>query len=157
MPSVAGLGHVGIYTHDLFKMRDFYSRVMGLKITDEETEKTGIVFMSSNPEEEHHEFVLMKGRDVPEGSKVVQQISFYVNSLSELKAFHTVFKDEEVRIQRTVSHGNAFGMYSLDPEGNTIEIYYRTGFPVPQPCADPVNLDDSEEKLIDIAKSRIPS
>tara|TARA_Y100001934_G_C12109771_1_gene657917 strand:+ start:164 stop:637 length:474 start_codon:yes stop_codon:yes gene_type:complete len=157
MPSVAGLGHVGIYTHDLFKMRDFYSRVMGLKITDEETEKTGIVFMSSNPEEEHHEFVLMKGRDVPEGSKVVQQISFYVNSLSELKAFHTVFKDEEVRIQRTVSHGNAFGMYSLDPEGNTIEIYYRTGFPVPQPCADPVNLDDSEEKLIDIAKSRIPA
>ena len=157
MPSVAGLGHVGIYTHDLFKMRDFYSRVMGLEITDEETEETGIVFMSSNPEEEHHEFVLMKGRDVPEGSKVVQQISFYVNSLSELKAFHTVFKDEEVRIQRTVSHGNAFGMYSLDPEGNTIEIYYRTGFPVPQPCADPVNLDDSEEKLIDIAKSRIPS
>ena len=157
MPSVAGLGHVGIYTHDLFKMRDFYSRVMGLEITDEETEKTGIVFMSSNPEEEHHEFVLMKGRDVPEGSKVVQQISFYVNSLSELKAFHTVFKDEEVRIQRTVSHGNAFGMYSLDPEGNTIEIYYRTGFPVPQPCADPVNLDDSEEKLIDIAISRIPA
>ena len=157
MPSVAGLGHVGIYTHDLFKMRDFYSRVMGLEITDEETEKTGIVFMSSNPEEEHHEFVLMKGRDVPEGSKVVQQISFYVNSLSELKAFHTVFKDEEVRIQRTVSHGYAFGMYSLDPEGNTIEIYYRTGFPVPQPCADPVNLDDSEEKLIDIAKSRIPA
>ena len=157
MPSVAGLGHVGIYTHDLFKMRDFYSRVMGLEITDEETEKTGIVFMSSNPEEDHHEFVLMKGRDVPEGSKVVQQISFYVNSLSELKAFHTVFKDEEVRIQRTVSHGNAFGMYSLDPEGNTIEIYYRTGFPVPQPCADPVNLDDSEEKLIDIAKSRIPA
>ena len=157
MPSVAGLGHVGIYTHNLFKMRDFYSRVMGLEITDEETEKTGIVFMSSNPEEEHHEFVLMKGRDVPEGSKVVQQISFYVNSLSELKAFHTVLKDEEVRIQRTVSHGNAFGMYSLDPEGNTIEIYYRTGFPVPQPCADPVNLDDSEEKLIDIAKSRIPA
>ena len=157
MPSVAGLGHVGIYTHDLFKMRDFYSRVMGLKITDEETEKAGIVFMSSNPEEEHHEFVLMKGRDVPEGSKVVQQISFYVNSLSELKAFHTVFKDEKVRIQRTVSHGNAFGMYSLDPEGNTIEIYYRTGFSVPQPCADPVNLDDSEEKLIDIAKSRIPA
>ena len=35
MPAVAGLGHVGIYTHDLFKMRDFYSRVMGLEITDE--------------------------------------------------------------------------------------------------------------------------
>ena len=38
MPSVAGLGHVGIYTHNLSKMRDFYSRVMGLEITDEEIE-----------------------------------------------------------------------------------------------------------------------
>ena len=157
MPSVAGLGHVGIFTHDLFKMRDFYSRVMGLEITDEDTEDRGIVFMSSRPEEEHHEFVLMKGRDVQEGAKVIQQISFYVDALTELKDFHKVFKEEKVRIERTVSHGNAFGMYALDPEGNTIEIYYRTGFPVPQPCADAVNLEDDEQKLLELAKSRIPA
>ena len=48
-------------------------------------------------------------------------------------------------------------MYALDPEGNTIEIYYRTGFPVPQPCADAVNLDDDEQKLLELAKSRIPT
>lgn len=156
MPAVAGLGHVGIYTHDLFIMRDFYSRIMGLEITDEETEERGIIFMSSRPEEEHHEFVLMKGRNVPEGSKMVQQISFYVDSLSDLKQFHGVFKEESVRIERTVSHGNAFGMYALDPEGNTIEVYYRTGFHVPQPCADPVNLEDSVESLLDLARSRIP-
>ena len=54
MPSIAGLGHVGIYTHDLSKMRDFYSRVMGLEITDEEIEERGSVFMASNPEDEHH-------------------------------------------------------------------------------------------------------
>ena len=157
MPSVAGLGHVGIYTNDLFKMRDFYSRVMGLEITDEETEDRGIVLMSSKPDAEHHEFVLMKGRDVPEGAKMVQQISFYVDTLGELKQFHSVFKDESVRIERTVSHGNAFGMYALDPEGNTIEVYYRTGFPVPQQCADPVNLEDSEESLLDQARSLIPA
>ena len=38
MPSVAGLGHVGMFTNDLFKMRDFYSRVMGRELTDEEPE-----------------------------------------------------------------------------------------------------------------------
>ena len=76
--------------------------------------------MSSRPEEERHEFVLMKGRDVPEGSKMVQQISFYVDSLSDLKQFYSVFKEESIQIERTVSHGNAFGMYALDPEGNTI-------------------------------------
>ena len=37
MPAVAELGHVGIYIHDLFKMRVFHSRIMGLDITDEET------------------------------------------------------------------------------------------------------------------------
>ncbi|SVB30011.1 uncharacterized protein METZ01_LOCUS182865, partial [marine metagenome] len=36
MAAIAGLGHVGIYTNDLLKMRDFYSRVMGLAVTDEE-------------------------------------------------------------------------------------------------------------------------
>ena len=34
MPKVSGLGHVGIFVHDLMKQRDFYSRVMGLEIAD---------------------------------------------------------------------------------------------------------------------------
>jgi catechol-2,3-dioxygenase len=157
MPKLSGLGHVGIYVNDLMNQRDFYSRVMGLVITDEDLEQRGMVFMSANPEEEHHEFVIMKGRDVAPDAKMVQQLSFKVDSLAELKKFHTVFKEENVKILRTVSHGNAFGMYASDPEGNTIEVYYKTGFPVPQPHGDLVNLDDSEEDLIAIAKAAIPS
>ena len=61
MPRVSGLGHVGIYTDDLMKQRDFYSRVIGLEITDEDLENRGMVFLSANPDDEHHEFVLMKG------------------------------------------------------------------------------------------------
>lgn len=156
MPKVTGLGHVGIYVNDLMKQRDFYSRVMGLEITDEDLEQRGMVFMSANPKDEHHEFVIMKGRTAPLDTKMVQQLSFKVDTLSELKNFHTVFKDENVKIQRTVSHGNAFGMYAEDPEGNTIEVYYTTGFPVPQPHGDPVDLDMSEEELIEIARAAIP-
>jgi catechol 2,3-dioxygenase len=48
-------------------------------------------------------------------------------------------------------------MYANDPEGNTIEVYYKTGFPVPQPHGDPVDLDASEEELIEIARSAIPA
>ncbi|MGH2541821.1 MAG: VOC family protein, partial [Ardenticatenaceae bacterium] len=62
MPKVSGLGHVGIFVNDLMKQRDFYSRVMGLQITDEDLEQRGMVFMSAQPEVEHHEFVIMKGR-----------------------------------------------------------------------------------------------
>ena len=115
-----------------------------------------MVFMSAHPDEEHHEFVLMKGKDAPKDAKVIQQLSFKVDTLAELKEFHNVFNEEGVQIQRTVSHGNAFGMYALDPEGNTIEVYYKTGFPVPQPHGDPVDLSDSEEALMDIARAAIP-
>ena len=157
MPKVSGLGHVGIYVHDLMKQRDFYSRVMGLEIADEDIEGRGMVFLSAHPDEEHHEFVIMKGRTGDESAQVIQQLSFKVDTLAELKEFHTVFKNEGVEIQRTVSHGNAFGMYASDPEGNTIEVYYKTGFPVPQPHGDPVDLDDSEEDLMDIARAAIPT
>ena len=157
MPKVSGLGHVGIYVHDLMKQRDFYSRVMGLEIADEDIEGRGMVFLSAHPDEEHHEFVIMKGRTGDASAQVIQQLSFKVDTLAELKDFHTVFKNEGVEIQRTVSHGNAFGMYATDPEGNTIEVYYKTGFPVPQPHGDPVDLDTSEEELIDIARSAIPT
>ncbi len=157
MPKVSGLGHVGIFVHDLMKQRDFYSRVMGLEIADEDIEGRGMVFLSSHPDEEHHEFVIMKGRTGDADAQVIQQLSFKVDTLAELKDFHTVFKDEGVNIQRTVSHGNAFGMYASDPEGNTIEVYYKTGFPVPQPHGDPVDLDASEDELMEIARAAIPA
>ena len=157
MPKVSGLGHVGIFVHDLMKQRDFYSRVMGLEIADEDIEGRGMVFLSAHPDEEHHEFVIMKGRTGGSDAQVIQQLSFKVDTLAELKEFHTVFKDEGVEIQRTLSHGNAFGMYATDPEGNTIEVYYKTGFPVPQPHGDPVDLDASEHELLEIARSAIPT
>jgi len=156
MPKVSGLGHVGIHVNDIMKQRDFYTRVMGLKIADEDLEGRGMVFLSAHPDEEHHELVLIKGRSAPSDTRLINQISFKVDSIAELKAFHRLFVKEKMTIQRTVSHGNAFGMYALDPEGNTIEVYYKTGFPVPQPHGDPIDLEASDEALLDIARAAIP-
>ncbi len=47
MPKVSGLGHVGIFVKDLMTQRDFYSRVMGLQIADEDLEDRGMVFLSA--------------------------------------------------------------------------------------------------------------
>ena len=49
MAQTAGLGHVGIYAHDLMKMRDFYTRVIGLQVADEDLEGRGMCFLSSGP------------------------------------------------------------------------------------------------------------
>ena len=35
---VIGLGHTGLWVNDLAKMRDFYERVIGLTVTDEDDE-----------------------------------------------------------------------------------------------------------------------
>ena len=157
MAEIEGLGHVGIYADDLMKQRDFWTRVMGLTIADEDLEGRGMVFLSSHPEDEHHEFVLMKGRDVPIEGKLIQQVSFKVPSIDDLKEFHRRLKAENVQIQQIVSHGNALGMYFFDPEGNRIELYYKTGFPVPQPHGEPIDIEASNEELLEIARSAIPS
>ncbi len=115
------------------------------------------MFLSADPEREHHEFVLMKGRDAPEDTKLVQQISFIVPTIDDLRDYYHRLQNENVKIDRIVSHGNAFGMYFFDPEGNRVELYYKTGFKVPQPHGDPVNLEDSNEELLAAARALIPS
>ena len=152
MPQITGLGHVGIYAEDLIKQRDFYSRIMGLKVADEDLEERGMVFMSSDPVAEHHEFVLMKGRITSDDAKVIQQISFKVAEIDDLRGFKTRLESENIEIERIVSHGNAFGMYFFDPEGNRVEVYYRTGFPVPQPHGEPIDLTRSNEELLGDAR-----
>ena len=157
MAAIEALGHVGVYAEDIMKQRDFYSRVMGLRIADEDLDGRGMVFMSADPEREHHEFVLVKGRVTNDDAKVIQQISFIVNSVEDMKEFYYRLKEEDVTIERTVSHGNALGMYFFDPEGNRIEIYYRTGYKVPQPHGDPIDMEASVEELLDVARAAIPA
>jgi catechol-2,3-dioxygenase len=101
--------------------------------------------------------VLARGRDVPQGAKVVQQISFKVKSPDDLKDYHRRLQAEQITIDRFVSHGNALGLYFFDPEGNRIEVYYKTGFPVPQPHGDPLNMEASTEDWLAIAEAAIPA
>ena len=152
MAQTTGLGHVGIYAQDLMKMRDFYTRVIGLQVADEDLDGRGMCFLSADPVSEHHEFVLMKGRNTPEEMQLVQQISFKVPTIQDLREYKEKIEEEELKIDRIVSHGNAFGIYFFDPENNRVELYYRTGFPVPQPHGDPLDLSRSDEELITDAR-----
>jgi catechol-2,3-dioxygenase len=154
MPRVTRLGHTGIYVHDLEKMRAFYTRVLGLTVTDEDTER-GLVFMSSRPQEEHHEFVIMRGRTGPDDAKVVQQISWHVDSLEDLLEYHRTLQTEEVTVEREITHGIALAIYFLDPEGNRIEVYWATDKDIPQPFGRALDLDQSPEAVLAQAEELI--
>jgi catechol 2,3-dioxygenase-like lactoylglutathione lyase family enzyme len=145
MPKVSGLGHVGIWTNDLPRMAEFYRDVLGLQVSDTRDQPVDMVFLSAKPQEEHHETVLM---GPPPTAERLQQVSFYVDSLAELRAFYHEFQARQVRIDMIVSHGNAVGIYFFDPEGNRCEVYWRTGKVVHPPYFKPIDLTRSDEEIM---------
>ena len=144
---VSRLGHVGLYARDLEKLRDFYRDVLGLKVADQDLDR-GIVFMSSDPDSEHHELALARGRATDDSVDMVQQISWHVDSVEALQGFHRLFNERGVRIQREVTHGNALSIYFFDPEGNRNEVYFSTGVPSEQPFSKEINLDLPKDELL---------
>jgi catechol-2,3-dioxygenase len=138
------LGHVGIWAKHLPQMRDFYANIVGLKIADE---TPTAVFMSSDPEREHHEFVLFQTNDTNTHTSV-QQISFSCESIQDVIAYYRRFKDNHVRFERVVSHGNAVGLYFRDPENNRCEVYWTTPWKARQPYGVAVDLTQPVEDLL---------
>ncbi|HXW85240.1 MAG TPA: VOC family protein [Candidatus Binataceae bacterium] len=152
-PSIARLGHVGIHVNDLEREKAFYRDIVGLQISDEDA-RAGMVFMSSRPDEEHHEFLLCRGRNVGADSRLLQQVSFRCNSLDDLIGYHRRLSENAVKIDMVVSHGNAIGIYFYDPEGNRCEIYWGTGLKARQPYLEKVDLTrPASEIMKDVEES----
>lgn len=132
---IAELGHFGVFCTDLELCTRFYRDVLGLTVTDEDAD-LGMRFFSARPDFEHHEFQLVEGRSVgsaADGDKLIQQVSFRVNTLPDLLELHQRFIAHDVRFDMVVTHGNAFGIYFFDPEDNRCEVYWNTGLPARQP------------------------
>jgi catechol-2,3-dioxygenase len=149
MTGVSGiceLGHVGLYVTDIDVMRSFYEQTMGLTVSDLNP-ATGSVFMSARPGFEHHELVLAPGRDASTGSRL-QQLSWRVDSVESLQMLHKRLLAAGVEIVGVVTHGNAIGVYFLDPEGNTTEVYVQTGLAVPQPFREQISLDGTAAEIL---------
>lgn len=156
---VTKLGHIGIVCDDFMKMRDFYTRIIGLTITDEDPGRGGC-FLSADPENEHHELALgqSRGPDHPDGPRPktqgVGQVSFIVRDMAALRELYRRFKKEQTPILRTVTHGISASIYFLDPEGNVGEVYYKTGYIVKQGFSRPINLEtQSDAEILAFSKS----
>ena len=141
------LGHVGIHVRDFEGMLAFYQRVFGFVISDiKRGADRSIVFLTSQPDI-HHQFVLASGRDPDDQSRVINQISFRVASLAELKRIGAALKGESLKDLDVITHGNAWSIYFRDPEGNRMEAFVDTPWYIDQPFRAPINLDQPEEAL----------
>src|SRR6059036_1437205 len=89
-------------------------RVLGLTISDENLER-GICFLSAAPDAEHHELALVQAKEPGQKTHNVQQVSFKVKTLDDVRSFYHRLKQEGLKIDRTVTHGIACSVYFFDP------------------------------------------
>ena len=139
------LSHVGLYVTDVPKMIEFYTKVLGFVVSDG-AEDGRITFLSRNPSD-HHQVVLVKGRQTGTDMPMVQQVSFNVGTLANVQRAYRKVKEAGCTVIDPRCHGNAWSVYFGDPEGNRIEIFCDTPWYVPQPLGYEIDLDKPEDEL----------
>src|SRR6267154_780756 len=114
------IGHVGLYCRDLAKMVDFYTRVLGFKVSD--VNEKGMTFLRFGSD--HHSFVLaqMSPDEVKKGAgaTLLQQIAMEVASLDALKRIRKTLLDQGVNVRGKIKHegpGNDYTFDFDDPAG----------------------------------------
>lgn len=153
-PAIAELGHVGIRCYDVARQLEFYTQTLGLTVTDHDAE-LGIWFLSARPDTEHHEILLATGRTAGPDAQLIQQVSFRCDSLESVIGYFRRFRQQDVRLDMVVSHGNAVGVYFFDPEGNRCEVYWQTGLQARQPFVEHIDLDTNVEELLDRIRASV--
>ncbi|TMA80001.1 MAG: hypothetical protein E6J72_09655 [Deltaproteobacteria bacterium] len=162
VPTVEGrklsLSHFGLSCFDLAPMEDFYTRVLGMTVTDRGDVAGGIaqlVFLTTDPAE-HHPLVLASGRTegtilagpVLGGSfgAAIFQLTFRLDDLATLRRVQQRLVAERNSNFVPLNHGNAWSLYTRDPEGNAIELVVDSPWYVHQPCGEylDLSLDDAE-------------
>jgi len=141
------LSHVGLYVQDMARMVAFHRDFMGFLETDRALRPHGeIVFLSRDPGD-HHQLVLATGR--PEGipDRILNQLSFRVGSLGDLKAFYQNVKSAPVSQIEQVTHGIAWSVYFRDPEGNRVEVFADTPWYIHQPHRTAIDLNRSADEI----------
>ena len=120
------LGHLVIKVRDLDRAEDFYTRIIGLTITEKRPGR--MVFMSANIVMSHELAVVPVGPDAPgpERSHVgLAHMAWQMETFEDLKELYQRLKENNVHITGIGDHGISLGVYLLDPDDNEIEVYYE--------------------------------
>jgi catechol 2,3-dioxygenase-like lactoylglutathione lyase family enzyme len=153
-PRIASLGHVGIFVDDVDRSLRFYRDLLGLTVTDAD-EHNGMYFLSSRPDEEHHEFLVCRGRTAARDARLIQQVSFRCPSLQDVVAYWERLRAAGVEFDRIVSHGNAVGVYFFDPDHNRCEVYWPTGLKARQTFLAQIDLSRPVDELMTAIKTDV--
>ena len=152
--------HMGLSVKDMVKMEDFYTRVLGFTVTDRgNAGGMKLVFLSRDPLD-HHQIVLASGRpaelpantDNPQFGPSINQISFKMASLADLRALKDVLEAEGGGNLFPANHGVAWSIYAHDPEGNNLEFFVDTDWYIYQPFLIPLDFAKTDEEILTLTR-----
>lgn len=143
----AKLAHVGLYVDDIEVCVAWYKKMLGLIETDRGPFRGGTLVFMSRSSDEHHQVVLMGPKPQGVSGSSINQLSFRVDDLEDVRAFYRHLKASGANIQRCTNHGNAWSVYFFDPEGNRCEVYTPSPWYVAQPFAEEVDLEASAAEI----------
>ena len=147
------ISHVVLHCFDLDAMVDFYTRILGLHVTDKGTldgpmfKGARMVFLSSDPRD-HHQLALAEGRTADRAGVLLNQVSYHFDSLARLQALRDALTAEGVADIVPANHGTHWSIYFEDPDGNRVEAFVETPWYVHQPAWKDLDLSLSEEELL---------
>jgi catechol 2,3-dioxygenase-like lactoylglutathione lyase family enzyme len=156
-----GLSHLGVCCFDLPRMVAFYTGTLGMTETDRGALPpplgAELVFLTTDPAE-HHQLVLVSGRregEIQQGPALggsfgtaIFQLSFRLEDLATLRRVRQRLADAGCTHLIALDHGNAWSLYTRDPEGNALEFVVDSPWYVHQPCGEPLDLSLDDDEIL---------
>ena len=121
------IGHVVLRARDLQRSVDFYTRVLGFKVSDtygEEMMPGGMVFLRFNAD--HHGIALVGGMAAQAEKREMHHMAFEVSTLDEVFAARDHLRRHKVPVifEGRRRAGVQIAVEFLDPDGHHLEIYW---------------------------------
>ena len=121
------IGHVVLMVQDIERSVDFYTRILGFRVSDVYTDSMmpgRMVFMRCNAD--HHGVALVGGAREPANSNELNHLAFEVASLDEVLRAREHLKANGVKIvfDGRRRAGCQVAVEFLDPDNHVLEIYW---------------------------------
>ena len=121
------IGHVVLYVADLERSVDFYTKVLGFRVSDVYPDTMmagGMVFMRCNAD--HHGVALVGDGERPAGRAGMHHMAFEVATIDEVLKARAWLEDHGVEIvfEGRRRAGVQVAVEFRDPDGHWLEIYW---------------------------------
>ncbi len=143
--------HAAVLVRDMENMLDFYTRVLGFRITDRGPfpgPGGGEIVFLSQVETDHHQFAFVDEHRDESPPNSVHHFALRVDSLDEVKEMDARLEaDDRIGDRLPLTHGNAWSIYFDDPEGNTLEIFCDSHIHAAQPQGEIWDRSKSNDEI----------